>query len=230
MKQSQQEIHVGGYSDGAPSSDGPPPHPQPQPAPRRRLSWLRIVVGAVIGVCILVGIIMLLIWLIYRPQTIEVAVDRVTLSRFLLNSTTSPPVLSFNLTAGLIITNPNRRASVKYHLLRAEGIYQGQRFDRVALPMSSQGARRADAVRAVLEGSSALGGGKSPAGVGAAGNDDDDDDNTTAVYPVDLWIDGVLRYKYGALMTTSASTLSVKCPLLLQLMVPSSSVVCIVNG
>ncbi|XBI34728.1 hypothetical protein VPH35_120500 [Triticum aestivum] len=57
-------------------------------------------------------------------------------------------------------------------------------------------------------------------------------DNTTGsemgVFPVDLWVVGTMRYKFGELTITSASTLSVKCPLVLQLMEASTRIECIV--
>jgi hypothetical protein len=178
------------------------------------MSPLRIFVVALIVVCALVGVIALLVWLIYRPSNIQVSVDAATLSRFVANSTASPTALSFNLTAGLIITNPNARVAVYYDLLRAEGIYLGERFDRIALPITFQAAKRADVVRAVLAGTSAGG---------------DGDQKTPVFYPVDLWLNGVVRYRYGGLMTMSASTLSVKCPLVLELTVASGTVQCTVN-
>jgi hypothetical protein len=211
MKQPQQDqdgIHVD--AGDAPGSDAPPP-----PSRRRRMSPLRIFIIVFLAVCAVVGVIALLIWLIYRPSNIQVSVDAATLSRFSVNSTATPPALSFNLTAGLIITNPNARVAVYYDLLRAEGIYLGERFDRIALPISFQPANRADVVRAVLAGTSAAAGGEQTA--------------KGAFYPVDLWLDGVVRYRYGRLMRTAASTLSVKCPLVLQLMVASGTVECTVN-
>ncbi|KAF7031738.1 hypothetical protein CFC21_043022 [Triticum aestivum] len=224
MQQPPQEIHAYGYSAGAAPAHGVgvvpaaadasprPDHDQPQPPPpRRRLSPFRIFILAFVGACALAGVVALLVWLIYRPSGVQVAVHAATLSsRVVVNSTTAPPVLSFNLTAGLIITNPNRRVAVYYDLLHAEGIYRGRSFDRITLPMSFQAANCADRVRAVLQGTSA-------------------DDLTAAVFPVDLWLDGKVRYRYGGVMTTSASTLSVKCPLVLQLMVPSRRVECTVN-
>jgi hypothetical protein len=140
MKQPEhdQDIHVD--ADVAPGSDAPPPR-------HRRMSPLRIFGITIIVVCALVGVIALLVWLIYRPSNIQVSVDAATLSRFVANSTASPTALSFNLTAGLIITNPNARVAVYYDLLRAEGIYLGERFDRIALPITFQAAKRADVVR-----------------------------------------------------------------------------------
>ncbi|VAH65915.1 unnamed protein product [Triticum turgidum subsp. durum] len=225
MQQPPQEIHAYGYSAGAapahgvgvgvvPAAADASPRPDqprpPPPPPRRRLSPFRIFILAFVGACILAGVVALLVWLIYRPSEVQVAVDAATLSWFLVNSTAASPVMSFNLTAGLIITNPNRRVGVYYDLLHAEGIYRGRSFDRVALPMSFQAANCADRMRAVLGGTSA-------------------DDLTAAAFPVDLWLDGKVRYRYGGVVTTSASTLSVKCPLVLQLMVPSRRVECTVN-
>ncbi|KAM3352781.1 hypothetical protein ACQJBY_024164 [Aegilops geniculata] len=223
MQQPPQEIHAYGYSAGAapahgvgvvPAAADASPRPDqprpPPPPPRRRLSPFRIFILAFVGACILAGVVALLVWLIYRPSGVEVAVHAATLSLLVANSTAAPPALSFNLTAGLIITNPNRRVAVYYDLLHAEGIYRGRSFDRITLPMSFQAANCADRVRAVLQGTSA-------------------DDLTAAVFPVDLWLDGKVRYRYGGVMTTSASTLSVKCPLVLQLTVPSRRVECTVN-
>ncbi|KAE8797868.1 hypothetical protein D1007_27008 [Hordeum vulgare] len=236
MQQPPQEIHAYGYSAGAapaygvgvvpaasdasPRPDQPPHQPPP---PRRRLSPFRIFILAFIGACAIAGVVALLVWLIYRPSRVQVAVHAATLSRFLVNSTAAPPVLSFNLTAGLIITNPNRRVGVYYDLLHAEGVYRGQSFDRITLPMSFQAADCADRVRAVLEGTSAVAAGVSVVALGVVGDDDQ-----AAVFNVDLWLDGKVRYRYGGVMTTSASTLSVKCPLVLQLMVPSRRVECTV--
>ncbi|XBI30332.1 hypothetical protein VPH35_054102 [Triticum aestivum] len=195
QQQPPREIHAYGYSIGAapahgigvvpaPADASPSPnHDQPQPPPpRRRLSPFRIFILAFVGACALAGVVVLL-----------VAVHTATLSSwFVANSTTAPPVLSFNLTAVLIITNPNRRVAVYYDLLHAKGIYHGRSFERITLPMSLEAANCADRVWAVLQGTLA-------------------DDLTAAVFLVDMWLDGKVRYKYGGVMTTSASTLSVKC-------------------
>uniref|UniRef100_J3L647 Late embryogenesis abundant protein LEA-2 subgroup domain-containing protein n=1 Tax=Oryza brachyantha TaxID=4533 RepID=J3L647_ORYBR len=203
---SGQELHVEEHGGGA-----PPPYPQDQ---RRPPSAFRVLVRAFIAACTVVVFVALLVWLIYRPRTIQVAVDEATLSRFALNTRASPrPVLSFNLTAGLTIRNPSRRTAVYYDVLWAEGFYRAERFGRAALP------RRSDAVRAVLVGSSDAGAWDA----GAFGGD-----NQTGVFPVDLWVAGAVRYKYGGLMTTSATMLSARCPLALKLMAASSRVECTV--
>ncbi|KAM3206793.1 hypothetical protein ACQJBY_062141 [Aegilops geniculata] len=220
MYHSQQERHVytfeTGYVDnGVPTHYASDPSPPAQAPPRRRLTPFRILVRVFIGICTFIGVLSLLIWLIYRPRTIQMAVDSATLWRFNLNSTTSPPVLSYNLTAGVSISNPSKRVSVYYDRLQVEGFYQEERFGRAALPLSFQGVQRTDAVRATLQGSS-------------AGYFDNAAGSGTGVFPVDLWVVGTVRYKYGELTTTSASTLSVKCPLVLQLMEASTRVDCIV--
>lgn len=114
MHQSRQELHVYSYNVGVAPASNAPPYPQPQPPQRRRLSPFRILVRAFIAVCTLVGVLALLIWPIHRPRTIQVADNDTTLSRFSLNSTKSSPVLSFNLTAGMTISNPNKRVAVYY--------------------------------------------------------------------------------------------------------------------
>lgn len=178
----------------------------------------RCLVRIFIGMCVFVGALALLIWLIYRPQKIQIAVSTATLSHFDLNTTIGPPVLSYNLTAVVAISNPNQRVSIYYDRLEAAGLYQDERFGRAALPVSFQGTRRTDAAPAVLVG-------RSPAYVNA---DEFREDNGTGVFPLDLWVDGVVRYKFGDLGTTKASTLTVKCHLALKLMVASGWVDCTV--
>ncbi|KAG2602142.1 NDR1/HIN1-like protein 10 [Panicum virgatum] len=189
---------------------------------RRRLSLFRILVRAFIGVCFLIGALALLIWLIYRPRTIQVAVATATLSGFDLSTAASTtPALSYNLTAALAVTNPNRRVSIYYDdQLRAEGLYQGVRFGRAALPLSFQGTRRTDTAPALLVGISLVGLNLNADAFG--------EDNRTEVFPVDLWVEGVVRYKFGELTTTTATTLTVKCHLALKLLVASGWVECIV--
>ena len=62
----------------------------------------------------------------------------------------------------------------------------------------------------------------------SAGYFDNATGSGTGVFPVDLWVVGTVRYKFGERMTTSASMLLVKCPLVLQLMEASTRVECIV--
>lgn len=201
----------------------PPPLPPPPPPPPRRPSPFRIIVRVFIGVCVFIGVLALLIWLIYRPRTIQVAVATATLARFDLNTTSifTPPVLSYNLTVMLSVSNPNRRVSVYYDQLQAAGLYQEERFGRAALPVSFQGTRRADAVPALLVGDTPMGFGDS--GVAAFG-----EDRRAGVFPVDLWVEGTVRYKFGELMTTTANTLTIKCHLALKLMEASGWVECTV--
>ncbi|KAJ1254312.1 hypothetical protein BS78_03G346900 [Paspalum vaginatum] len=196
----------------------PPPPPPPPPPPRRRPSLCRILIRAFIGACVFIGVLSLLIWLIYRPRSMQVAVATATLARFDLNTTSPIPALSYNLTAVLAVSNPNRRVSIYYEQLQVVGFYQDQRFGHAALPVSFQGTRHRDAVPALLAGSSAV----------EVSADEFREDSSARVFPVDLWVDGVVRYKFGELTTTTATTMTVKCHLTLKLMVASGWVQCTV--
>lgn len=129
--------------------------------------------------CTLIVVLALLIWLIYRPRTMKVAVAAATLARFDLDTTIpTSPVLSYNLTARLVISNPNRRVSI-YAQLRAMGFYQAEPFGQTALPVSFQGTRHADTVPAVLAGASSM-------GIGDSGIQEFHRDENNQVFPVDL--------------------------------------------
>ncbi|CAL4972979.1 unnamed protein product [Urochloa decumbens] len=217
-----QEGVVYGYSELTyVSTAGPPPYPPPPPPlppPRRRLSPFRILIRAFIGA------LSLLIWLIYRPRTIRVAVATAILAGFDLNTTASSfsftPVLSYNLTAVVEIWNPNRRVSVYYDRLQASGIYQGERFGWAPLPVSFQGTRRADAAPAVLVG-------RSPAYVNA---DAFGEDSRVGVFPVELCVEGVVTREVQVRRADhhQGEHADGKCLLALKLMVASGWVDCTV--
>jgi hypothetical protein len=209
-------MHTGGVVPN------PPPPLPPPPPPRRRLIPFRIIVRSLVAVSASVGVVALLLLLIYWPRAIRVAVTTATLAvfevdRFDITPTTITPVLSYNLTATLAVSNPNRRASVYYDRLQAVGHYNFQRFGRAALPVAFQGARRTDAVLAVLAGTLPMN----------FTFDAYPGHHRNGVFPMDLWVNGVVRYRFGKLTNVMvASTLNVRCSLELKLTVPSGWVDC----
>ncbi|RLN25519.1 protein YLS9-like [Panicum miliaceum] len=205
------------YTGGAVPYPPPPP-----PSRRRRLIPFRVVVRGFVAASAIIGVLALLICLIYWPRTVRVAVATATLARFEVDRydttpTSITPVLSYNLTAVLAVSNPNRRASVYYDGLQASGLYQFHRFARAALPVPFQGTRRTDMVPVVLTGSS-------PAHVDL--RPDAFPPHEKGVFPVDLMVDGIVRYRFGKLTTAIASKLTIECRLDLKLMVPSGWVDC----
>ncbi|KAG2593142.1 NDR1/HIN1-like protein 2 [Panicum virgatum] len=207
------------YNDGA----VPFPYPPPPPPPRHgRLNPFRILVRGLVAASAVFGVLALLICLIYWPRTVRVAAAAATLARFEVDRydttpTSITPVLSYNLNAVLAVSNPNKRVSVYYDGFQASGLYQYHRFARAALPLPFQATRRTDTVPVELTGSS-------PAHVDLRA--DAFPPHEKGVFPVDLMVDGIVRYRFGKLTTAVASKLTVECRLDLNLMVPSGWIDC----
>ncbi|CAO1944307.1 unnamed protein product [Urochloa humidicola] len=54
------------------------------------------------------------------------------------------------------------------------------------------------------------------------------EDSRAGTFPVELWVDGVVRYKFGELTATTESTQTVRCYLALKLIVTSGWIDCTV--
>ncbi|XP_072999401.1 NDR1/HIN1-like protein 10 [Typha latifolia] len=212
MYQTQQNQLPGGYY-------GPPIPPQAYSQPnnyyyenQERRTCLGCLVSTIlkafIAFWVVVGILILILWLVYRPHEVKVGVESATLTSFNLTST-NPPNLSFNLSASVSIRNPNDRIGIYYDWLEADSYYRGERFDWLALPTFYQGHKNTTTLVAAIEGQSYI-------GLGTKEVADFGNDNKTGWFDVDVWLYGRVRYKFGSTVTRRY-TLKAKCPLSVQL-------------
>lgn len=184
-----QESHLGG------AYYGPPIPPQPYQRPRRNCfcCLFSTLVRAFIACCVLLGIIVLILWLIFRPLMIEVAVEDAVLTRFnLTNTPSNNNNLDYRLATNVSMRNPNSRIGVYYDWLEADAYYDGARFSWVELPTFYQDHKNTTTVRPLFEGSSFFVG----ENVG-----DFKSDNATGSFGVDVWLLARMRYKFGSLIT-----------------------------
>lgn len=176
---------------------GPPiyAYPQPLPPPHdhfRRL--LTITIRAFIAFCVAFGLAILILWLVFRPQKMRIAVSSASLRSFNITSSSGDRLLSFDLSANLTFRNPNTRAGIYYDWLEAHADYDGMRFGKTGLPVFYQGRKETTEVTAQFDGRSTI-------GIAGGGDVEFERDNTTGVFPVDLWIFGRVRYKFGSAVT-----------------------------
>ncbi|XP_020599950.1 NDR1/HIN1-like protein 10 [Phalaenopsis equestris] len=163
---------------------------------------------AFIDLCVAFVLAIVILWLIFRPQRMRIAVTSASLSRFnLTSSSTSIRSLSFDLSTNLTFRNPNKRAGIYYDWLEAQADYDGMRIAWKGLPVFYQGRKETTDVAAELDGRSTI-------GIGGGG--EFERDNAAGVFPVGLWIFGQVRYKFRSAVTRSY-VLKAFCPLRLPL-------------
>ncbi|KAL6614117.1 hypothetical protein ACP70R_036387 [Stipagrostis hirtigluma subsp. patula] len=117
---------------------GPPIPPQPAyyapppAAPRRSApACLFCFLFKVIAVIVIaLGALSLVLWLIFRPDTVKAYADSAALSRFDLGAGGGPrggSLLQYNLTVNIRVRNPNR-FGIRYDYAEAQASYDGDRF------------------------------------------------------------------------------------------------------
>ncbi|PKA58331.1 Putative syntaxin-24 [Apostasia shenzhenica] len=167
----------------------PPPHDQ-----FRRL--LAILIRAFIISCAIIGLVVLILWLIYRPQKMKISVPAASLRSFNLSAADSGGnrFLSFDLSANISFRNPNKRVGIYYDWIEAQAFYDGERFGWAGLPGFYQGRKETASAPAEFHGRSAV-------AIGDRGAEEFQTDNAAGVFPVDLWVFGRVRYKFGSAVT-----------------------------
>lgn len=88
---------------------------------------------ALIVVLFSIGLIVLFLWLFFRPFPVTVYVEAAQLNRFQMFKTT-PPYINYNLTAIVSLQNPNGFIGIYYDWLEIDSFYEEARFDWTALP------------------------------------------------------------------------------------------------
>ncbi|KAJ0969652.1 hypothetical protein J5N97_022529 [Dioscorea zingiberensis] len=81
------------------------------------------------SIIITLGIIVLILWLVLRPNEIKPYVETATLSKFdLSNNTNNNIILNYNLSMDLSIRNPNKRIGIYYDYIESQALYDDSRI------------------------------------------------------------------------------------------------------
>ncbi|KAA8518501.1 hypothetical protein F0562_015975 [Nyssa sinensis] len=81
----------------------------------------------VLTAVVIVGIAIVVVWLIFRPNKVKFNVTDATLTEFNISTPTNT-TLYYNLALNMTIRNPNKRIGIYYDRIEARAFYQGQRF------------------------------------------------------------------------------------------------------
>lgn len=122
---------------------GPPIPPQASYANngRRRsscgpCSCLWSLIKFLISIVVIVGIAVLVLWLVFRPNELKVYVTSASLTQFNLANNSN---LQYNLSLDMAFRNPNKHIGIYYDYIEARAIYDGSRFGFNQLPTFYQG-------------------------------------------------------------------------------------------
>ncbi|KAF3336505.1 protein YLS9-like protein [Carex littledalei] len=170
------------------------------------------VVQFIIAVIFFIGVIVLFLWLFFRPYPVNVYVEAAQLNRFQMFKT-MPPYINYNLTAVVSMQNPNKFIGIYYDWLELDSFYQDARFDWTALPTFYQEPTNSTVLKSDV-------GGGTYFWLRSNGVEDYlKEENTTGIYSVNLWLYGDVRYRFKW-VNTRKRQLSVKCPVKLSVTVP----------
>ncbi|KAK1397292.1 Harpin inducing protein [Heracleum sosnowskyi] len=99
---------------------------------------------------LLVGIVALILWLIFRPNPVKFYVTDASLTQFDISSTHK--TLHYNLALNMTVRNPNKRIGIYYDQIEAQALYQGQVFGTANVTGFYQGHKETDYLNPVFNG------------------------------------------------------------------------------
>ncbi|XP_010246801.1 PREDICTED: protein YLS9-like [Nelumbo nucifera] len=173
---------------------GPPIPPQQSYSYRRRpvcCCVLSTFMKVLIAICVALGITVLVLWLVLRPNKMKFYVVTADLSEFNL---TNGNTLNYNLSLNMAVRNPNKRIGIYYDRLEAVASYQGERFAWDNLPHFYQGHKNTTNIPVnfhgqpvvVLDGSDIL---------------TFDAEKSSGLFYIDVKIYSRIRFKIGSIKT-----------------------------
>ncbi|EHA8587569.1 protein YLS9-like [Cocos nucifera] len=171
-----------------------PPQPYYQKPQICHCCLLSTTIKALITLCIFLGVAFLVLWLMFRPHKIKVAVETATLTRFNLTASTNVTHLSYNLSTDISLQNSYKRVGIYYDDLHSESYYGGERFGFMTLPTFYQSHKNTTMLHPVMEGTSVI-------GLKSSSMDEFKNDEKMGFFNVDVWLIGQVRYKFGSVVS-----------------------------
>lgn len=143
----------------------------------------KLIVTAVVAI----GLAVLILWLIFRPNRIKFHVTDASLTKFNLSADNN---LHYNLALNITIRNPNERIGIYYDRIEARPLLEGERFDNDFLPTFYQGHENTTVLRHVFEGQHLV-------VLGGDERSDFDEQKRAGVYDIDVKLYLRIRFKVG---------------------------------
>uniref|UniRef100_A0A7N0UWL8 Late embryogenesis abundant protein LEA-2 subgroup domain-containing protein n=1 Tax=Kalanchoe fedtschenkoi TaxID=63787 RepID=A0A7N0UWL8_KALFE len=160
-----------------------------------------IIFKIILALVIIVGLLILILWLVYRPLKLKFHVTDAALTQFDLSDSN---ILKYNLAVNISARNPNKRVVVYYEKIEVNAYYAEQRFGSASLNGFYQGTKNTTVWSPVLHGQSLL-----------VLNSPDaltyfDAQKSNGIYSISLKVLLGLKYEYGT-FKSATMTPKVEC-------------------
>lgn len=99
---------------------------------------------------VIVGIVVLIFWLIVRPNPVKFYVTDASLTQFDMASTNE--TLHYNLVLNMTVRNPNKHIGIYYDQIEVQGLYADQTFGTTNVTGFYQGHKETDYLNPVFHG------------------------------------------------------------------------------
>ncbi|KAJ7976203.1 Late embryogenesis abundant protein [Quillaja saponaria] len=147
---------------------------------------LSLICKLIFTVVVIIGIAVLIVWLIFRPNKVKFHVTEATLTQFNYTNNT----LRYDLALNMTVRNPNKRIGIYYDRIEARAFYEDQRFDTQFPSPFYQGHKNTSVLSPVFKGQQLL-------LLGAQELSDFNEDKNDGVYNIDVKLYLRLRFKFG---------------------------------
>ncbi|KAF9598240.1 hypothetical protein IFM89_026016 [Coptis chinensis] len=108
----------------------------------------------IITIVVMIGIVALVFWLIFRPTEVKFHVVDATLTEF--NLTDNNNQIRYNLALDMSVRNSNKRIGVYYDRIEARAYYENELFATTTLTPFYQGRKNTTMLRPVFQGTSTI--------------------------------------------------------------------------
>ncbi|KAJ7971654.1 Late embryogenesis abundant protein [Quillaja saponaria] len=147
---------------------------------------LSLVCKLICTVVVIIGIAVLIVWLIFRPNKVKFHVTEATLIEFNFTNNT----LRYDLALNMTVRNPNKRIGIYYDTIEATTFYEDQRFGMQYLPTFYQGHKNTSVLSPVFKGQQLV-------LLGTEEMSEFNNDKTDGEYNIDLKLYLRIRFKFG---------------------------------
>lgn len=154
-----------------------------------------------ISLLVIVGVVALILYLIFRPRMITATVDSASLVQFSLAPNSA---LSYNLTVAMTVRNPNKRVGLYYDNVESLAYFEDQRFGYAQLDSFYQATEVSTQVTPQFHGQQPLEGDVTAANFRSQ--------QTDGKFSVDVKLNAKLRVKVWAFKVPVHKT-KINCPL-----------------
>lgn len=141
----------------------------------------------VFTILIIVGLAVLVVWLILRPNNLKFHVTDASLTEFNFNTTNT---LQYNMALNLTVRNPNKRVGIYYDTIEANVYYEGQRFRTVDLTPFYQGHKNTTVLSTAFNGTQVV-------LLGTSELSNFNTETSDGIYSIDLKLNLKIRAKVG---------------------------------